>query len=254
MKWNNKEEFKLLASYTSSLAHNASRAQKCEDASTKFIGNFKIPAENDKVLVRTFGRMLESKPGSKPSQASFEKWENYLFFEFVPNKQKEKHQGRLSVTLGDSPCLKKARSILKDAISCVEQFATEQKISKETALQNACWQMQSNMAIICWCCEIHQQHYSVTSTFPPTNFKWFGHCALPHNVVLHETASALIKLLNQDVHDGDAYQLVGKFGVDGSGSHKIPQQLINTSIAMTETSHLDQLIHSVILLSPGTAL
>ena len=36
-----------------------------------------------------------------------------------------------------------------------------------------------------------------------------------------------------------SYHLVGKFGVDGSGSHKVRQQLIDVELARSETSHLD---------------
>ena len=36
-----------------------------------------------------------------------------------------------------------------------------------------------------------------------------------------------------------SFRLLGKFGVDGSGSHKIRQQLVDTELALTETGHLD---------------
>ena len=53
-----------------------------------------------------------------------------------------------------------------------------------------------------------------------------------------ETATSLIKL-SEGRQEGAALDLVGKFGVDGSGSHKIRHQLINAALASSETSHLD---------------
>ena len=37
-------------------------------------------------------------------------------------------------TLGDSPCLKKTRLILKDVVDCIEQFAINQHVSRENVL------------------------------------------------------------------------------------------------------------------------
>ena len=48
--------------------------------------------------------------------------------------------------------------------------------------------------------------------------------------ILGETASSLIQLNAPNNTEGDVkYSMVGKFGVDGSGSHKVRQQLIDKS-------------------------
>ena len=43
--------------------------------------------------------------------------------------------GRPATSLGDEPCLKKSRNILKDAVTYTEHFASDQKISREDALK-----------------------------------------------------------------------------------------------------------------------
>ena len=57
--------------------------------------------------------------------------------------------------------------------------------------------------------------------------------------LLEETASSLMTLhVNKEELNG-SFLMVGKFGVDGSGSHKIRQQIVDESLAMGETPHLD---------------
>ena len=58
-------------------------------------------------------------------------------------------------------------------------------------------------------------------------------------MLLAETAQSLMSLYFQNTsHDQADICLTGKFGVDGSGSHKIRQQLINIEKANDETPHL----------------
>ena len=135
MKWNNKVALQLSFGYTlGQLSSKTLKAKKCDEAASKFIGN-KVPSGNHKLMSMKFKRMLESKPGNKSSKESAAEWERSPFFEFVPPSDETKKQRGPSVTLGDAPCLKKTRSILKDVVTCVEQFAAEQKITKEDALQ-----------------------------------------------------------------------------------------------------------------------
>ena len=44
-------------------------------------------------------------------------------------------KGRPSLALGDGPCLKKQRSILKEAVKITEHLAAEQKFEKEETFQ-----------------------------------------------------------------------------------------------------------------------
>ena len=58
--------------------------------------------------------------------------------------------------------------------------------------------------------------------------------------LLKETADSVVDLSSAaEDTTGTVFTLVGKFGVDGSGSHKIRQQNIDTALASAETSHLD---------------
>ena len=58
--------------------------------------------------------------------------------------------------------------------------------------------------------------------------------------LLKETVDSIVELSSvAEDNTGTVLQLIGKFGVDGSGSHKIRHQLIDTALASAETSHLD---------------
>ena len=63
-------------------------------------------------------------------------------------------------------------------------------------------------------------------------------CVSPGDL-LDETALALIKMVGYDNGNGKSFRLLGKFGVDGSGSHKIRQQIVDAELALSETGHLD---------------
>ena len=69
--------------------------------------------------------------------------------------------------------------------------------------------------------------------------------------LLKETAASLIKLNSQNniIEEGNQYFIIGKYGVDGSGSPKIRHQLVDNEIALLETGHLDPSKTSNFLLS-----
>ena len=67
--------------------------------------------------------------------------------------------------------------------------------------------------------------------------------------LLEETALSLIRVSNCAVQDGDTFKVIGKFGVDGSGSHKLRHQLINENLVNLETPHLDPTKASSFLLT-----
>ena len=68
--------------------------------------------------------------------------------------------------------------------------------------------------------------------------------------LLSETSQSLLELSSnsRDVVISDL-KLIGKFGLDGSGSHKVRHQLINKSNADIETPHLVKKKHNSILLT-----
>ena len=68
--------------------------------------------------------------------------------------------------------------------------------------------------------------------------------------LLKETAEALIELSHVSSLDySQQFELIGKFGVDGSGSHKIRHQMIDLDRATEETPHLDPNHSSAFLLT-----
>ena len=289
MRWNNKEALNLFTSYTSCLAKTTSKNAKCIEATANFIETFEIPDDLSDTIRLKFRRLLDTKPGNKCTSAELKTWEDDIFYDFVHCGKTEKRKGRPPVVLGDSPCLKKTRSILSEAISNIEQFATDQNVSKEKALQmvvdECCrtWHLSSSNALSTKATipvvEATALIYNVNIS--TNQYQMIRTLCLPHNVVfpirntidnsksafhppitscqikssvdikmlLDETACALIELSNKDVISGGKYELVGKFGADGSGSHKIRQQVIDTSLLMAETPHLDPTKSNSFLLS-----
>ncbi len=68
--------------------------------------------------------------------------------------------------------------------------------------------------------------------------------------LIDQTTTSIVYLAqNENTNSSDTFHLLGKFGVDGSGSHKIHRQLIYASLAAEETSHLDPTKLSSIVLS-----
>ena len=55
-----------------------------------------------------------------------------------------------------------------------------------------------------------------------------------------ETANSIVDMSSVSADNTNALQLVGKFGVNGYGSHKIRHQLIDSALASAEAAHLDQ--------------
>ena len=112
--------------------------KKCDEAATQFLQhhpNFTL-MEHLPLSLR-FKRMVESLPGNKATDACIKKWENREFLSAIttpPSDEKKPKQGCPSVTLADSPCLKRKRTILGEALSAIETFADEQKVSREDAL------------------------------------------------------------------------------------------------------------------------
>ena len=56
---------------------------------------------------------------------------------------------------------------------------------------------------------------------------------------MKETANSIVDLSSVSAINTSALQLVGKFGVDGYGSHKIRHQLIDPALALAEIAHFN---------------
>ena len=112
MSFTNKEAHDFLLEHTSHFSKNAPRTQKCAEAATKFIAH--TGADDYKGIHRKFERLL--KPGNKASPDDVDTWEKKVFYEAQPPPLDEKPKGRPSKTLGDEPCVKRQRTILKKVL------------------------------------------------------------------------------------------------------------------------------------------
>ena len=67
--------------------------------------------------------------------------------------------------------------------------------------------------------------------------------------LLGQTVTAIIKISQHHPKVGATYTLSGKFGIDGSGAHKVRQQLVDSTNAAIETPHVDSTITTNYLLA-----
>ena len=166
---------------------------------------------------------------------------------------------------------------MKEMVEAVEEFAERHKLAKEDVLQmtvdecNRTWHSSIKntkctipvveATALLYNVNLSTNQYQMIRTvclkygvvFPPRNsidnMKKMFHpeitsyqlkSSVDVTSLLDETVSSLIQLnKDPDTVDDGKYYLVGKFGVDGSGSHKIRQQLIDKTLAIDETGHLD---------------
>ena len=278
MQWLNKTAYEKFRNFTNELPKNAKIGQKCDVAATRFIEQHGLISIMDhRALSLRFKRMVESRPGNKTSADIVQRWESSEFYSVnSPPSDEKKSRGRPNVTLADAPCLKKMRTILKEAVLAIETFAMEQNVAKEEALR-----MVTDECHRTWHTDVTPRECTITVhdavalvynvNISMNQYQMLRTLCLPHHVVfptrnsidaaksrfhpaitsyqlkssvdikelVDQTAASIVNLSNASADSGGSLQLVGKFGVDGSGSHKIRQQLIDTSLASEETSHLD---------------
>ena len=277
MIWYNSDALQLLVDFTTHLPKNESQGTKCKEAATKFVTNH-VPTGDVKSFQTKFKRLITSKPGNKDSAEIVDTWKKEIFFQYIPPDEKiadSVKKGRPYVTLSNEPCLKKSRSILKKMVDAVEAFATEQKIAREDALDliveecNRSWntsiistkvsipELDATALVYNLDLSIHQYQMlrtlclshgvsfpvrnaidKVKKTLHPDITSYQLKSSVNPTSLLQETAASLVKISKTE-EIGGTFHLIGKFGVDGSGSHKIRQQLIETSLAANETPHLD---------------
>ena len=254
---NNKSALDKFREYTKDLPKNCKVGKKSDEAAHQFLQrhpNFTLMEHRP--LSLKFKRMIESLPGNKATEASMKEWEDSEFISETSTPSDEKKpRGRPSVTLADSPCLKKARSILGEALSAIETFADEQRVSRENALRmvvdecNRKWHTDisphvNTIPVDDAVSLIHNVNLSVNQ------YQMMRTMCLPFNVVfptrndvdgakvkfhppitsyqlksevnvkdlLRETADSVVELSSASEDTaGTVVTLVGKFGVDGSG-------------------------------------
>ena len=141
MKFTNGDAYELYMEYTSYFSKSTSKDKKADAAAAKFI-EVHVPYGNHQSIKIKFSRLLESKPGDKCTREVVQKWEETLFFDIdtiivpsvapVDDDVKQKEDGGAQKP---SSITKKQRLLMREAVSSVEQFATELNISKEEALQ-----------------------------------------------------------------------------------------------------------------------
>ena len=142
--------------YVGQLSKHASKAVKYKESAGMFIKeHLTSNADNLHDLVRQkMKRMLESKPNHKSKASKYEEWKCMVFMRYDGDEEKpaKRKQGRPSAVLGDDPCRKLCRSMMKEMVDALEEFATKHHLSKEDALQmtvdecNHVWRSTSNKA------------------------------------------------------------------------------------------------------------
>ena len=233
------------------------------------------PNPDVRTLVKRFERLVNGKPGHKRNAAYISNWENTEFYMHI-DKEEKRPRGRQVLTLADTPCLKRSRSLLQGPVSYIEEFAIEQGVSKEEALRmvfdecNRTWHSSISVSskllpvddavALIYNVNLSLQQYQMIRTLclphgivfptrntiddakiqfhtPITSFQLKS--SVDPRALIDQTVAALFELCKITPDVNGKYNLIGKFGVDGSGSHKIRQQLIDTSLVSQETSHLD---------------
>ena len=267
-------------------------AEKLNKVAGSFLSTYGLDQSMYKTIWKRFSRLIDEKKSHKKNKENT--WEKDCFFNIDPpapaadnDREGRKNRGRPSAVLGESPCRKTARSILKEAVSFIEQFASDQSISKEHALDLVSKECRKEWGTPCEEVKKHKVPCDVATamiynmnistrqyqmqrtislpyvTFPSRNeiglskesyhpkiFSFQLKACVDLKDLLAETALALLDLTSFNYsHYPSSIKMIGKFGADGSGSHKIRQQLVDAEIASLETPHLDHTNTSTILLS-----
>ena len=145
MEFKNRDVYELYLKCTQNFAKNSSRLQKCNEDASKFIAEH-APSADHNLVRRKLECMIESRPGNKATPSQLKLWEDSTFFVYdesassvsqpPPDDEKPpKKKGRPSLVLGDEPCKKLHRSMMRDMVLAIEEFAAKHKLTKEEALQ-----------------------------------------------------------------------------------------------------------------------
>ena len=111
---------------TSKFPQNTAKSYKASFCAKQFIEQKNLPDSDLQVAVR-FKRLIETKPNHKESEENQLVWRNKEFMTLHKG-------GRPRKSLGENPCTKHARSILNEKALQLEQFALDENITKEDAL------------------------------------------------------------------------------------------------------------------------
>ena len=275
----NTQALEFYKSATASMSSTSTKNAKSTVAAEEFCQIYHLPETDMKKIASRFTYLITSRPNNKSASEVQEEWNSRTFHENIPlvASQKRASVGRPSLTLGDDPCAKTARNILKEQVECIELFAKEQNISNSDALDKLVaecrrkWKtsevkkmnavpVESATAIM-YCLNLSTNQYQLLRTmclthdidFPKRNdiddYKKSLHppikslelkAAVEMDILLHETSSALVKLnAKHVVQEGTSYKVIGKFGVDGSGAHKLRHQKIASELMTSESEHID---------------
>ena len=277
MKLTNEDALKLYEVSTKELPRITPQNVKINKAVDVFVE--KYVGNDQDVDLHIYHMMFKNLISRKPRHPTMS-WNESIFHETI------NLGGRPISCLGDGPSPKKSRTILSDAVRFIENFACNQNVSKEEALDmisaecERVWKKKStkpeaalplidataliyNVNLSCnqyqmlrSICYPHGLIFptrntidSMKTTLHPQILSCELKASVDFEMLLADTAKSLISLHFQNTpHDQDDICLTGKFGVDGSGSHKIRQQLINIEKANDETPHLNpEQLNTIIL-------
>ena len=277
----NEEAYKLYLEASPTLR---ARSKKCQTAAVAFIARYGIDEGERKNLTLKFSRLVDSRQRCKNSLAF---WNQKVFYDLKQEiKVHPKTAGRPVTKLCDEPCIKTSRKILRDQIDHLEEFAKEQKISKMSALQmlicHRIWHkgtldqsQPASIPVIDAVALINninlsmQQYQTLRSTCLPFGINFptrnridlakgslhppIATCQIKSSVdmkdMLTETGQALLSQTKIVGNEAKKFVIIGKFGCDGSGSHKVRHQRIYIEDALEETPNLNPQNVSNFLLS-----
>lgn len=274
----NIEAYEYYCTATSELPQNALKSKRSSACAKQFITEHNLPDSEVNITVK-FKRLIETKPSSKTSDDSQLAWCKKVFMT-VNSKG-----GRPKKSLGERPCTKRVRSIMSENVLQLEEFAHRENITREDALEmliGECkrkWKV--NKVEKCYLPEIDATALIYNINLSITQYQMLRSICLPYQMVfpvrnqidvikktlhppilsqeikssvdmkalLNETVVALLSLNKAKLIERNSFTVLGKFGVDGSGSHKVRHQLVDADASLLETGHLDHTKTSTFLLS-----
>ena len=265
---NNQEAFELYQNANSAIRRSASQVEKISRTVKVFINKYSLKNKDmncKKLLFVKFKRLLENKPKPRSKAEVVESWKAAVFHKST------NPQGRPRKSLGDKPCAKRSRNLWTPMIREFENFATSNGLTNHEALNlfvkecNEVWKTKksknekelpemeataliynANLSrgqyqIIMQAClpygivfPVRKKIDALRSTLHPPITSQEVKVSVEMDELLGQTMTAIIKISQHHPKVGATYTLSGKFGIDGSGAHKVRQQLVDSTNAALE--------------------
>lgn len=283
MIFTNKQAIHFFTKETSGMPQSTKKCVKINRVVDRFVLEYNPQHIEKKHLLYKFSDLLNNKPHKK---TNIEHWESKTFIEFkmLPGKRKNSLLGDEPCTKVSKNILQEAVKYI-EGYAAEQNISKEEALSM---ISNECkrvWKYREekpkgSMSVddataLIYNVNLSSRQYQMIRSlclphgllFPTRNdvdkFKKSLHppifsCQIKSSVdfdhLLRDTARSLIDLQfldsqTQALAVQKQFSLVGKFGIDGSGAHKIRHQIIDHEKILDETPHLDPSKIDSILLS-----